>query len=190
MSIRTKMTVLFLSIVAILLVVFCTSIYFLSEVYRKTEYKTRLRQEALTAATVLFNKDEVNLDLLKLLARNQMTPLSKEEIVILNNKNEIIYQSGLQNNDIDISFISEIKSNKELFWRQNDIEKYGMVFKKKNQEFIVITSAIDKYGLSKQQNLAWLLSGGGILLLIISAVGGWFFAGELLRQLQQWPVFH
>ena len=185
MSIRTKMTMLFLSIVTILLLAFCITIYFLSEVYRQTEYKTRLRQEALTAATVLFNKEEVSPDLLKLLARNQMTALNKEEIVILNNKNEIIYQSGFENNDIKKSIITDIKTKKELFWQQDEIEKYGMVFKNKSQEYIVITSAIDKYGLSKQRILAWLLSCGSVLVLILSAFGGWFFAGGLLRPMQQ-----
>ena len=185
MSIRTKMTMLFLSIVTILLLAFCITIYFLSEVYRQKEYKTRLRQEALTAATVLFNKEEVSPDLLKLLARNQMTVLNKEEIIILNNKNEIIYQSGLENSDIKKSIITDIKSKKELFWQKDEIEKYGMVFKNKNQEYIVIASAVDKYGLSKQQILAWLLGCGGILVLILSAIGGWFFAGGLLRPMQQ-----
>ena len=185
MSIRTKMTLLFLSIVTILLLIFCTTIYFLSEIYRREEFKTRLRREALTAATVLFNKEEISLDLLKLLARNQMTVLNKEEIVILNNKDEIRYQIGFKNFVIEKSIIEDVKKQKELFWQQNEIAKYGMVFKNRNQEFIVIISAVDKYGLSKQRVLALLLSFGGVLVLILSAVGGWFFAGGLLRPMQQ-----
>jgi len=185
MSIRTKMTLLFLSIVTILLLIFCTTIYFLSEIYRREEFKTRLRREALTAATVLFNKEEISLDLLKLLARNQMTVLNKEEIVILNNKDEIRYQIGFKNFVIEKSIIEDIKKQKELFWQQNQIAKYGMVFKNRSQEFIVIISAVDKYGLSKQRVLALLLSFGGVLVLILSAVGGWFFAGGLLRPMQQ-----
>jgi signal transduction histidine kinase len=185
MSIRTKMTLLFLSIVTILLLVFCTTIYFLSEIYRQNEYKTRLRQEASTAATVLFNKEEISLDLLKLLARNQMTVLNKEEIVILNNKDQIIYQSDFENPVIEKSILKDIKSNREVFWQQDEVEKYGMVFKNKNQDFIIIISAIDKYGISKQKILALLLSLGGVLVLILSAVGGWFFAGGLLRPMQQ-----
>lgn len=185
MSIRTKMTLLFLSIVTILLLAFCFTIYYLSEFYRQEEYKTRLRQEALTAATVLFNKEEISPDILKLLAKNQMTVLNKEEIVILNSKNEIIYQSGFKNYIIEESIIKDINTQKEVFWQQDEIEKYGMVFKNRNRDFIIITSAVDKYGLSKQRILALLLSLGGVLVLILSAVGGWFFAGGLLRPMQQ-----
>lgn len=179
------MTLLFLSIVTILLLAFCVTIYFLSEIYREEEYKTRLRQEASTTATVLFNKEEISLDLLQLLAKNQMTVLNREQIVILNNRDEVIYQSGIEKAIVDPSIIKGIKSQKELFWQQNEIEKYGMVFNNKNRDFILIISAIDKYGLSKQKILALLLSFGGVLVLILSAIGGWFFAGGLLRPMQQ-----
>ena len=185
MSIRTKMTLLFLSIVTILLLAFCSTIYFLSEFYRQEEYKTRLRQEAQTTATVLFNKEEISFDLLKLLDKNQMTVLNKEEIVILNTQGEITYQSGFENFVIRKTIIEDIKSNKELFWHEDEVEKYGMVFKNKNRDYIVIISAVDKYGLSKQRILALLLGFGGVLVLILSAVGGWFFAGGLLRPMQQ-----
>jgi signal transduction histidine kinase len=185
MSIRTKMTLLFLSIVTILLLAFCSTIYFLSEFYRQEEYKTRLRQEAQTAATVLFNKEEISFDILKLLDKNQMTVLNKEEIVILNNQGEITYQSGFENFVIRKTIIEDIKSNKELFWHEDEVEKYGMVFKNKNRDYIIIISAVDKYGLSKQRILALLLGFGGVLVLILSAVGGWFFAGGLLKPMQQ-----
>ena len=185
MTIRTKMTILFLSIVTILLLVFCILIYFLSEKYRQTEYKTRLRQESLTAATVFFNKEEISPDLLKLLARNQMTALNKEEIIIFNANDSIIYQSSLENSEIDKSILAEIKNTKEFFWQHNEVEQFGMVFNNKSNQYIVITSAIDKYGLSKQRILALLLSSGGILLLLFSSIIGWFFAGGLLRPMQQ-----
>ena len=94
MTIRTRMTLLFLSIVAVLLIIFCTAIYFEGEIYRQREYKTRLRQEALTAATIIFNKKEISPDLLKLLDKNNFTALIQEEIAIYNAENQLIYESG------------------------------------------------------------------------------------------------
>ncbi len=185
MSIRSKMTLLFLSIVTILLFAFCTAIYFESEIYRQQEYKTRLRQEAITAATILFKKEEISPDLLKLLAKNQMTVLNQEEIVIYNQKNQIIYQNSQKKDLISPQTLSKIRQQKELFWEQNEVEKFGQVFKTNQQEFIVLASAFDKYGLRKQQNLALMLIIGGLLMLVISAVFGWFFAGGLLFPIQK-----
>ncbi len=185
MTIRTKMTMLFSGIVTVLLIVFCFIIYFLSEIYRQTEYKTRLRQEALTAATIIFNDKEVSPDLLKLITRNQMTALNKEEIILFNAQNKVIFKSGLVNKEIKEDIINDIRVNKEKFWHQEEIEKFGMVFTNRNQEYVIIASAIDKYGLSKQKNLALLLSFGSLLVIIISAALGSFFARGLLNPMQQ-----
>ncbi|WP_304065710.1 HAMP domain-containing sensor histidine kinase [Pedobacter glucosidilyticus] len=185
MTIRTKMTVLFLSIVTVLLLVFCVTIYFLSDVYRQSEFETRLKREALTAATIVFNKEEVSPDLLKILSRNQMTALSKENIVIFNAQDEIIYQSGLKNNSYSASKLQEIKLNQEVFWEEGEVEEFGMIIKNRAQDYIVIVSAVDQYGLSKQHNLAILLGFGSILLIALSAILGRFFAGGLLKPMQQ-----
>ncbi|KHJ36884.1 signal transduction histidine-protein kinase ArlS [Pedobacter glucosidilyticus] len=185
MTIRTKMTVLFLSIVTVLLLVFCVTIYFLSDVYRQSEFETRLKGEALTAATIVFNKEEVSPDLLKILTRNQMTALSKENIVILNAQDKVIYQSGLRKNLYTSSKLEEIKRNEELFWEEGEVEKFGIIIKNRARDYLVIVSAVDKYGLSKQHNLAILLSFGSILLIALSAILGRFFAGGLLKPMQQ-----
>ncbi|MRX47901.1 HAMP domain-containing sensor histidine kinase [Pedobacter puniceum] len=185
MTIRTKMTVLFLSIVTVLLLVFCVTIYFLSDVYRQSEFETRLKREALTAATIVFNKEEVSPDLLKILSRNQMTALSKENIVIFNAQDKVIYQSGLKSNIYTPAKLQEIKRNEEVFWEEGEVEEFGMTIRNRAKDYIVIVSAVDKYGLSKQHNLAILLSFGSILLIALSAIIGRFFAGGLLKPMQQ-----
>lgn len=185
MTIRTKMTILFSGIVTLLSLIFCLAIYFSTEVYRQTEYKTRLRQEALTAATILFNKKEVSPDLLKLLTRNQMTVLNQEEIVLFDSNNQIVYKNNSLVTKINKNILVEIRANKEIFWTQDQTEKFGMVFKNKNRDYIIVASAVDKYGLEKQQNLALLLSIGSLFVIFISAVVGSFFAKGLTIPLQQ-----
>lgn len=185
MTIRTKMTILFSGIVTLLSLIFCVAIYISTEIHRQTEYKTRLRQEALTAATILFNEKEVSPDLLKLLTRNQMTVLVQEEIVLFDSNNQIVYQNNPSIKPINKSIIDEIRTNKEKFWHQDEIEKFGMVFKNKNRDYIIVASAVDKYGLEKQQNLALLLSIGSFFMIFISAIVGIFFAKGLTIPLQQ-----
>ena len=70
MTIRTRITLLFLGIVSTLLLIFCLVIYLESEFHRENEFKNRLREEARTSAEILFGKDEISPDLLKLLEKN------------------------------------------------------------------------------------------------------------------------
>jgi signal transduction histidine kinase len=179
------MVVLFLGIFSVLLLVFSTVIYFESEVYRQKEYKVRLSQEALTAATIIFNKNEISPDLLKLLDKNNVTALNQEEIIIYDIDDKVIYESGSDTPNLNHELLNKIRKEKELFWEENELEMYGTVIKNNNKQYIVLASAVDKYGLSKQKNLALTLGVSALLLVCISAITGWLFARRMLLPIQQ-----
>jgi signal transduction histidine kinase len=185
MTIRTRMTVLFFGIFSILLLIFSVVIYFESEVYRQKEYKTRMRQEALTVATIIFNKNEISPDLLKLLDKNNVTALNQEEVVIYDIDDKVIYESGSDTLNINYAILKQIRTEKEVFWEENDLEMYGTVINNDNKQYIVLTSAVDKYGLSKQRNLALILGLSALLLVCISAIIGWMFARRMLFPIQR-----
>ena len=180
MTIRTRITLLFLGIVSLLLLIFCAAIYFEGEIYRQQEYKTRLRQEALTTATIFFNKREISPDLLKLLDKNNVTVLNQEEIIIYDNTDQIIYESGSGFVAIKPEVLTTIRKEKEYFWDEQNLELYGTVVKNDGKEYVVLATAIDKYGISKQRNLAKMLVFGGLLMVLISSLTGWFFARRTL----------
>lgn len=185
MKIRTKLTLLFLSIVSLLLGIFCTAIYLESEIYRQNEYEIRLRQEAITMANAIFKNEKNSLNLLEQMAKNKMTVLIQEKIEIYDQNNKKIYQSGTDLSKVDTTYLNKIRKNKELFWEENEKELYGIVFKHNNEDYIVYASAIDKYGLRKQKNLAYMLIIGSILMLLISAITGNFFVGLMLNPIKK-----
>jgi signal transduction histidine kinase len=185
MTIRTRITWLFVSIFSILLLIFCTAIYIESELHRQQEYKTRMRQEVLTAATIIFNKNEISPDLLKLLDKHNITALNQEEIIIYDINDNVIYESGSDKPMIDSDILDQIRVEKELFWEENDLEMYGTIINNNNKEYIILASSIDKYGQSKQKNLALILLLSGFFLVCISTITGWLFARRMLLPIQQ-----
>lgn len=184
MTIRTRITFLFLGIVSTLLLIFCVVIYLEGEFHRQKEFETRLREEARTSAEILFGKDEISPDLLKLLDKNQMTVLTQEEIVIYNSKNKIVYESGTDYLTIELATLVQIRQEKELSFQKKDREVFGMVFNNGKEELVIVASALDKYGLSEQRNLGLTLAFGGLLMLLIVSYVGWFFAGRALKPIQ------
>ena len=174
-----------MSIVGLLLGFFCGAIYLESEIYRQNEYEIRLKQEAITIANAIFKNEKNSIKLLEQMAKNKMTVLNQEKIEIYNQANQKIYQSGSDTTKVDINILNKIRKNKELFWEENEKELYGIVFKQNNQDFIVYTSAIDKYGLRKQKNLAYMLIFGSVMMLLISAITGNFFAGLMLNPIKK-----
>lgn len=185
MTIRTRLTLLFSSIVSTLLIIFCVVIYLENEYNRQQEFKARLREEALTSAEILFGKEEISPDLLKLLDKNQMTVLTQEEIVVYDSKDSLIYESGTDYLKTQLKILSEIRQQKELFFQEDNREVLGLVYHNGKENLVIIASAWDKYGFSEQQNLGFMLAIGGILMVGIVCLTGWFFAGKSLKPIQE-----
>lgn len=185
MTIRTRLTLLFASIVSTLLIAFCIAIYLQNDFHRQKEFQNRLREEARTSADILFGKDDISPNLLKLMDKNRMTVLPEEEIVIYDVTNKIVYESGTDYLDIQGDILKQIRQEKEVFFQKRNREVLGLVFQNTNQELVVIASAYDKYGFSEQQNLGLMLVFGGLLMIIIFCLAGWFFAGKSLNPIKK-----
>jgi signal transduction histidine kinase len=185
MSIKNRLTLTFLGIVTSLLLVFCIVIYLEAGYYRQSEFKERLRREAFKAATIFFTKNEISPELLKLLDKNKLTTLNDEEIIILNDENKIVYESGMDVFNLSSSYISLIKSNKEHFWQFGKDELLGIYIKENNENFIIVVKATDLYGFSKQRNLARMLFFGATIILFMSTFIGWFFVKTILSPIKK-----
>ena len=184
MTIRTRLTLLFSSIVSTLLIIFCVVIYLENEFNRQQEFKNRLREEALTSTDILFGKEEISPDLLKLLDKNQMTVLAQEEIVVYNSKNKLVYESGTDYLTVQPEIFDQIRKEKEVSFQQGDHEVLGLIYNNGKENLVIIASALDKYGRSEQRNLGLMLIIGGFLMVGMMFIAGWIFAGKSLKPIQ------
>ncbi len=184
MTIRTRLTLLFSGIVSALLLVFCVVIYTIAEQHRETEFRARLRAEGFTSVELLFGSETISPQLFKLLDKNQMTVLTQEEIIIYNRNNQILYESGTDYLTITPATLNQVRTQSEVFWREGPREILGEVMTNRNG-LIVFASAVDKYGHSKQQNLALLLAVGFLVSVGAVLLAGRIFAGRLLLPLQR-----
>ncbi len=185
MTIRTRLTLLFTLLVSSLLAVFCVIIYLIAERYRENEYYERVREEALTSAELLFGKETISPQLFKLLDKNQMTVLNQEEIIIYNAQNKIAYESGTDYLDVSPETLRRIRLEKEVRWRVGDREIVGVVFTDRFNHFVVVASAIDKYGFQKQRDLALILSAGWLVASLVVWLAGRFFAARALEPINR-----
>lgn len=180
MTIRTRLTLLFTTIVSALLLLFGVVLYLLSEKYRQREYHDRLRAEATTSAELMFGQQAISPEVFKLLDKNQMTVLTQEEIIIYDYKNEIVYESGTDYIDVSPARLNQIRLDGDVYWREGKREIAGVIFGRSPNRFVVLASAVDIYGFRKQRGLIWLLAGGWLLSTLIVFMAGRFFAGRAL----------
>lgn len=186
MQIRTRLTLQFVGIVAVIVLLSHLSIYFFSAQYRENQFYDRLRDKANTTAELLIKVDEVSSELLKIIDKNKKDLLYKENVTIYSYLNSELYTS---NDAVDFitspDQLNKIRLEGEQHWRLDDFEVIGIQYVDKFNRFVVTAGAIDRYGHKKLQNLRSILVISFLLILCIVAVSGWIYAGRALRPISR-----
>jgi signal transduction histidine kinase len=186
MKIRNKLTNKFAAIVASILLLFSISIYYFSSLYREQEFDNRLVEKGLTTARLLIKVDEVDIKLLRIIDKNNLTALQNEKVTVYNSRRNKIYTSD-DDPEIPIppAMFSEIQSKGNLYFNHDGKEAVGILYKEKQESYIVIVSAYDKFGINKLKNLRIVLIAGFLVSVGAIFLGGWLFSGQALK-----PINH
>lgn len=185
MSIRNGLTLLFTTIVSSMLVILCLFVYAITSQHRRKDFQNRLRAEATTSAELLFGRETISPSLYKLLDKNQITVLPREELIIYNDQNKIIYESGTDFLTVKPGTLERVRQQKEIYWQEGNREIVGILFVDQVKQLVVFTSAVDVYGLGNQRNLAIVLVIGWGFMTVLMLVVGRYFSGRALEPIGQ-----
>jgi signal transduction histidine kinase len=186
MKFRTRLTLQFSVVVSVILITFSFIIYTLLSDFRKDEFIERLRDKGLNSVKLLADVDEVDNELLKIIDRNAVNPLPGEKVFIYDVDHKLIYCSlVIDTNEISHAVLQKIKDRKEIEFEQDSTEQIGFLFEGKYDNYLVVASAHDKFGLSKLNYLRNLLISGDIVAVGLIFLIGLFFAKEALFPLSK-----
>ncbi|MDO8367886.1 MAG: HAMP domain-containing sensor histidine kinase [Saprospiraceae bacterium] len=184
MNIRSKLALRFTAIVATILTVFCIGVYSLSEDYRREEFFSRLESRGLTTARLFLTVKEVDKDLLRIIDKNSIYALYQEKVLVFDGRDSLVYTSL---DDLDVGYSPDllqlIRTRGKLEYVDDEIEYVGLTYQGQQGEFVVISSAFDRYGRSKLKNLRDVLLAGFLIGVLLIIVSGYIFAGQALQPL-------
>lgn len=186
MNIRSRLTLRFILIVAIILVLGSSLIYVFSAGYRQEDFYNRLRNKANNTAKILIDVDEVDATLLRKLEKDNPISLPHEVIIIYDFKNNIIFNTdSAKQIYIDQKLLNRIRLEDEVRYKDNDFEILGFLFKSRFDRFTVVTAARDIHGFRKLKNLRTILLFVFAISIMIVSVAGWLFAGKALEPISK-----
>jgi signal transduction histidine kinase len=81
--------------------------------------------------------------------------------------------------------LDEVRRRREVQFRRGNREVVGVLFTVQPSQFVVFASGVDKYGFSKQRNLALVLSTGWLLATGLVFLAGRFFARKSLQPMKR-----
>jgi two-component system sensor histidine kinase ArlS len=186
MKIRTKLTLLYTGITALILLLFAVIIFFSAANNREKEFFDLLRKEAVTKANLFFDA-QVDESTLQNIYRKNREVLNEVEVAIYNTNFELLYHDA-----VDIDFVKEtndmllaILEQEELIFYQDDWQVVGLSFLFNGVNYIITAAAYDGYGFKKLDNLLatifWTFSSSIIFIFLI----GRFIADRALYPIKE-----
>ncbi|CAG5003009.1 Adaptive-response sensory-kinase SasA [Dyadobacter sp. CECT 9275] len=176
----------FTVLVATVLLLFSVAVYTISARFRQEEFFDRLKSKARTTCRLLVKVNGIDKNLLKVIDQNTLTEMLDEKVLVFNSENELLYSSV---DDKLISYhaelLNEIREKKDIELVQGDSEVIGLLYTEGDEPLVVLASAYDKFGRSKQNNLVRTLAWGLGVGIGVTIVLGIYFAGNSLR-----PISH
>ena len=170
MKIRTRLTLLFTSLVAALLLVFTLFVYYNSSKAREEEYFKRLKQQGATKANLLFDT-KVAPSVLQLIYKKAPDSLFQEEVAIYDTSFNLLYHDDVEIDKVKetIGMIDSIISQKEIRFYIGNTQVVGFLYEHNNRQYVITSAAMDGYGLLKQAELrnTLIFSFLGAIVLIL-----------------------
>ena len=190
MNLKQRFTTYFSMLFSALLAVVLLVVFSIFSQFRKSEFKLRLEEKAISTIALLSDLNVSKQDALAILDENTIDKLDIDRILVFGNDANLIYSSvSGKAQTLSAADLKILKTKGSFFVSQKEIDRYG-VFRKmqNNYEFYVIITAEDKSGHRHLWFLSYLLFGafivgtGSVIVLARSLSGKILLP---LRQIQQ-----
>ena len=184
MQIKTRLTLLFSSLIATLLFAFAFIVYVTSSQTREEEYFKRLQQQGATKANLLFDT-KVAPNVLQLIYKKAPNAFFQEEVAIYDTAFNLLYHDAVEIDKVKetTQMIDSIKVLKEIQFYIKDLQVVGFLYEHNRKQYIITAAAIDGYGLAKLKNLRNTLVVAFLISVIVL-----FFVGRFLAKKSLQPV--
>lgn len=179
---------LFASIVLVILMLVCGSVYYFSFTNRENNLKTRLTNWAITTARLLSQSGVFDQQLMLKIDASTTLALKNKTVQAFDARNQRVYRYSDSDSDT-AAFASGIidgaRAGSDKYFGFGNREAIAHFYRDKNFGLVMVAAAYDEDGLKKLQQLRFILElsfAGGILFAILA---GYLFSTQLLKPLRK-----
>jgi signal transduction histidine kinase len=188
MAVRIKITLLFTTIVFLLLSLLCSSIYYFAYTRRLENIKAHLINQALTTSTLLNESNIFNQQLMNKIDSATIISMKDKTIQAYNNVNERIYTySDFPGDTLKLSedMLSEARMKNSIFFTAGRKEAVAFYANKNKEGIVILAAAFDEEGNRNLQHLKLILGLSFIGGTVIAFISGYIFSKILLQPVKK-----
>ncbi|WP_026462628.1 HAMP domain-containing sensor histidine kinase [Adhaeribacter aquaticus] len=181
MKIRTRLTLQFTSIFAIILVLFSLIVYFFYSYSDSSAFYDSLVNRANVVAHVYLDADKVSKESYRRLLRKYYQTLPHEIVQVYNWEGKNVFREGEGSIAIKPELLESVRREGKILLRENKRQLAGIIFNDEKGKFIVIASSIDELTQKELKDLRLILGVGFLLSMVVVVGSGWAFSKQALR---------
>ena len=188
MKIRTRVTVLFTLVVSSILLVVCSTIYFITDINRDQSFKTRLRNRALSTADLLLKVEGIDSGLLKKIDETTRISIQEKSVVVYNSQNEESYiytDQGIEPVRAIKSILDKVGTQGELYYSEGEKDVLVIHFSHQQKIYKVVAAGVDRNGFLLISQLRFIL-----IICFISGILITFISGNVFSKSIISPIKH
>ncbi|MEO5683630.1 MAG: HAMP domain-containing sensor histidine kinase [Chitinophagaceae bacterium] len=188
MGVRLRITLLFASIVLIILLLVCGSVYFFSYKNRITNITTRLTNRAITTARLLSRSEYFDRGLVQRIDSATALSLLNKTIQAYDAADNCIYTYSDLTGDtlsVDTTILAKARNKGNSYFTSGNKDFIACSVQNNSSGIVMLIGAIDFEGKEKLRQLRLILFTSFIGGLMIAVAGGYFFSGGLVRPIRK-----
>ncbi|MCI1188660.1 HAMP domain-containing histidine kinase [Hymenobacter sp. DH14] len=180
MTIRNRLTWLFVGVVAFILLGVLTTAFLLQADYSRREFRQRLRDRAEVAAYIFLEKDELRSSAFQEFQKRYQRTLTEEIIQLYDAKGEVRFVREDARLEVPPDVLARIKEGHEEYFEDGPREAVGIFYRDNQGQYVVVAGAENQYGNARLRYLATILVTIFVLSLLLIYGAGRLFAGRAL----------
>ncbi len=182
MTIRTRLTLMFASIMAVILGASLFFVYGIQSRLVQDEFYGLLSERAATIATIFLERDSsARMRMIEFEQRNVRT-LPAERMLVVGTNGEQLFSMGPSSLPIPYELISKARARGHS---QRTVEGRQAIAHSYRNNIVVVVSAADLIGIEQLADLRWIMLGAFLVGLAATFAGGAFFAGRALEPMNR-----
>ncbi|WBO85613.1 ATP-binding protein [Hymenobacter yonginensis] len=180
MTIRNRLTWLFVGVVAVILLGVMTTIYLLQADYTHEEFHQRLRDRAEVTGYVFLEQDELRAEAFREFQRRYLRTLTGEVLQIYNDQLQPRFIEQDTRVAIPDHILTRILTEKEVYFTLGNRQAIGLFYTDNQGQFIIVAAAQNHSGTARLEHLIMILACIFVVSLVVIYVAGRVFSGKAL----------
>lgn len=188
MKIKYRITLLFTLVVTIILLIVCTSVYYLTNLNREKDFRKRLRNRALTTVSLLTKVEGIDKDLLRKIDANMVFTLKEKSVVVYDDHDKEIYRhvdSAVEAETADIALLEKVRAEGQYIYTNHHKDVIAIAYTKDHKQYVVLSSAFDRDGYAILSQLRMVLIFSFIAGILATIISGLLFSIRLVLPIKQ-----